>query len=347
MGHPLGSYEATELPLDSATMMNSAGTVAGSVGGQAAIYRDGAVTILPGKAGYTELRALAISGNGLIVGSGMSAGHRRGLFWSDPAAPPLDMGSPSNAIYPHAVNSSGVVVGYFDSSAGPRAFTWSRDGGVRDISPDQTTQSRAEDISDSGYITGWTMFVGESTPQAVRWHPDGAQGLIAEGYGKDVFEDGSVLGTVGSYTGAVKWSLANAATPFGPEPEYHIVVAVSSAGRLAGNRIFAPAPGPVAQPNVRNKPGPTLRGVLRGAARWLGVRRPDLFPTTLPNRAWTFINGGPIVYLPVPQGGVDTYAIDVSASGAILGSVTYSLSDQRPVIWAKANPDVLPPLSTR
>lgn len=348
MGAPLSAYEAIALPLDSAAGMNSAGTVVGSVGGQAAIYRDGVVTLLPGMAGYTEQRALAISGNGLIVGSGMSAGDRRGLFWTSPTAPPLDMGSPSDAMYPYAVNSSGVVVGYYDSSAGPRAFTWSRSGGVRDISPDQTTQSRAEDISDSGYITGWAIFTGESTPHAVRWYPDGAKGRIAEGYGKRVFEDGSVLGTIGSTTGAVKWSLTNAATPFGPEPQHHIVVAVSAAGRLVGNRLFAPGlAGPVLRRDVLGAARPTPPGVFRRAARWLRVRRPERFPQTLPNRAWTFRDGGPIVYLPVPQGGVDTYAIDVSASGAILGSVTYTLTDQRPVIWTKITPDVLPPLGTR
>jgi hypothetical protein len=80
----IDSYHMSVLPLDAAFAINKSGAIAGRVGGNAAVYTQGSVVLLPGKAGYTALTATDI----VIVGTGLSAGNQRGLFWSSMTAEP-------------------------------------------------------------------------------------------------------------------------------------------------------------------------------------------------------------------------------------------------------------------
>jgi hypothetical protein len=311
--HGFDSYSMTVLPLERAYAMNASGVIAGTTGGSAALYRDGNVVLLAGKPGYTGLTATAISDNGIIAGHGQSAGHQRPLYWASETAAALDMGAQDRWAWCYAVNTHGVVVLEHRPSQVERgrAFRWSLADGLRLIAPNQTSQSVAMDISESGYMTGYGDYVSDGR-HAVRWYPDGGIGRIGLGYGRQVFEDGSVAGQSQDETGlpvfgrSTLWSLQNAKRLIGPYPTSHHVQHTARSGRRAGNT--------------------------------LGVTE------TGQTGAWTTAQDGqPPVYLPVPAGAYG-YAHTVSASGAIMGSVKLSNGRDQPVLWTKMTPDVEPPI---
>jgi uncharacterized membrane protein len=231
------------VPLDEAMAINDAGAIVGVVDGTAAVYAQGVVTLLPGKAGYTNLRALDISNTGYIVGSGESAGNLRPLFWQSASSPPLDMGGLGRYTYPQAINDQGVVVGYYDAT-GQSAFipfTWSRATGYAQILPYGASSAQAFDISDTGYIAGVASYptIGQ---QAVRWYPNGSAGRVADGaYAKRALDNGSVFGRGAG--GSTLWNLSNAATLIGPEPVTHVVEQRNASLRWVGY-TFPPNPRP-------------------------------------------------------------------------------------------------------
>lgn len=306
------SYSMSVLPLDAAHAMNSAGVVAGTTGGNAALYRNGSVVLLPRQPGYTEHAATAISDSGIIAGYGLSAGHQRPLFWANETAAPRDMGALSNWVWCRAVNNHGVVVGWFEhrpSQTGRgQAFRWSLTDGLRVIAPDQTTHSVAVDISESGYITGFGEYMSDGR-YAVRWYPDGGIGQVAAGQGYQVFEGGSVAGLDGATTfgRSTFWTLENAARLIGPFPTSHLVRHTSRFGRRAGFTI-----------------GVTETGQ---TGAWTTAR-----------------DGDPPEYLPVPAGATG-YAYTVSAVGAIMGSVKLTNGQDQYVLWTKLTPDIEPPIA--
>jgi hypothetical protein len=312
--HGFGSYSMTALPLEAAYDMNSSGVIAGATGGNAAIYRNADVVLLSGKAGYTGLTATAISDNGIIVGHGQSAGHQRPLYWASETATPQDMGAQDRWAWCHAVNSHSVVALEHRSSQleRGRAFRWSLVDGLRAIAPDQTLESAARAISESGYMTGYADYVADGR-HVVRWYPDGAIGRIALGYGQQVFEDGSVAGQGQDEDGlppfgrSTLWSLQNAATLIGPYPTTHLVRRTTRLGRRAGDTI-----------------GVTETG---HTGAWTTAR-----------------DGEPPVYLPVPAGATG-YVYRVSANGAIMGSVKLSNGQDQPVLWTAMTPDIGPPIA--
>src|SRR5687768_8570291 len=122
---PRFGYSMSYIPLTEAHAINNAGAIVGAMNGNAAIYQQGVVTLLQGKDGYTNLRALDISNTGYIVGTGESAGHQRALFWQSASAPPRDMGGLGRYMYPQAINDHGTVAGYFDATgaSGFQSFT--------------------------------------------------------------------------------------------------------------------------------------------------------------------------------------------------------------------------------
>jgi probable HAF family extracellular repeat protein len=227
------SYSMSVLPLDAAFAINGAGAIAGRVGGNAAVYTQGTVVLLPGKEGYSALTATDIADNGFIVGHGLSAGHQRGLFWESTTAAPIDMGALGNVVSPRAVNSQGTVVGFYEAGpVGPRAFRWSRTTGMTDIAPDTTSISQAFDISETGYIAGMAFYqsIGQ---QVVRWNLDGsASRITGPGLAERALSSGSVFGT--GTGGATLWTLTGAAIPIVPNPATHVVKQMSAAGRSVG-----------------------------------------------------------------------------------------------------------------
>jgi hypothetical protein len=216
------SYSMSVLPLDAAFAINASGAIAGRVGANAAVYTQGNVVLLPGKAGYSALTATDIADNGFIVGSGLSAGNRRGLFWSSTTAEPIDMGALGSVVSPMAVNSQGMTVGFYQAGpdGSPQAFRWSRTTGMTAIGPATTVQSQAFDISETGYIAG-VAFYQSIGQQVVRWNLDGsASRITGPGIAERARSNGSVFGSGSG--GATLWSLTGAAILIGPNLATHV-----------------------------------------------------------------------------------------------------------------------------
>jgi uncharacterized membrane protein len=255
-------YSMSYVPLDAAFAINNAGAIVGRVGGNAAMYRNGVVTVLPGKAGYTNLVAIDIASNGYIVGSGLNAGATRPLFWASPNAAPLDMSALGMVTMPRSINSQGVVVGFYlpSEAALPQAFRWSMTTGMRSITPDGASTAQAFDISETGYIAGHAQYPGLGQ-QVVRWHPDASPSRVTgPGFAERALDSGSVFGA--GTGGSTLWNLINTATLIGPKPSTHVVKQRSSASRWVGFTVGEPP---------------------------------------LP-RAWTSFENGAATYLPVPAG---------------------------------------------
>ena len=191
------------------------------------------MVLLPRMAGYSALTATDISDNGFIVGTGLSAGNQRALFWSSTTAAPLDIGAIGDMM-PMSINSQGIVVGFYTSPGSfPRAFRWSLTSGITDIAPDTTSQSRAYDISDTGYIAGMAVYhsIGQ---QVVRWLPDGTPGRFDGSEAYRALNNGSIFGIRLAPDGATLWPLTGSPIPFGPSAATHFVKQMSDVGRLVG-----------------------------------------------------------------------------------------------------------------
>jgi hypothetical protein len=230
------AYSMTEVPLDAAYAINNAGVIAGSVGGRAAVFSAGAVTTLQAPQSYTDVRADDIANSGRIVGSGMSAGHRRVLYWENAQSSGVDIGAIGRLMFPQSINSQGVIVGYYYPTSMddlPQGFRWSSATGHAVITPWGAEQAQPFDISDTGYIAGvaWYSGIGQ---QAVRWYPNGDNGRITgPAYAHRALDDGSVFG-IAAGIGSTLWNLNNAATPIGPAPGTHVVRQRNSANRWVG-----------------------------------------------------------------------------------------------------------------
>lgn len=96
-------------PWESASAINNAGQVAGSIGRRAAIYSGGVTTSLGPLLGNVNSTATDINNRGQVVGSFESAVGRRGFMYS--AGQMIDIGSG----YPLAVNDAGQAVGLSSS----------------------------------------------------------------------------------------------------------------------------------------------------------------------------------------------------------------------------------------
>jgi hypothetical protein len=259
-------YSMVALPLDNATDMNAAGLIVGNKDGLAAVYVNGAVQTLASPQGYTDVIAWAVSSNGIIVGTGMSAGHQRPLRWNNYQSAGVDIGAIARITQPTSVNDSGVIVGYtmVSNNSLPRAFRYSPSTGTVDIHPFGWDLSQAFHISNSGYIAGFTNGPNNEG-YAARWYPNGAVGSIARGTGNRAFEDGRILGVAQDTNGvrnARIWDLSNTIIPVGPSTTTHFVNQISANNRLVG--------------------------------------------VTVDTKAWTSVNNSAATLLPVPAGAFST-----------------------------------------
>ena len=231
---PRSTYTMSYVPLDYAYAINTGGAIAGSVGGRAAIFSGGKVTYLQTSPYYTDVRADDISNSGRIIGSGMSAGARRMLYWENAQSMGYDTGSIARYLFPQSINSQGVVVGYYYTNSmddSPQGFRWSPSSGITTITPWGATYAQPFDISDTGYVAGMAWYSGIGQ-QAVRWYPNGEAGRITgPAFGDRAFDDGSVLGMA---NGSTLWNLSNTATLVGPAPATHHVQQRNSSNRWVG-----------------------------------------------------------------------------------------------------------------
>jgi len=240
-------YSMTTIPLDTANAINDAGEIVGSVGGDAAVFHNGVVKLLQGRQGYTNVKAVDISNTGHIVGYANAENSVRGLYWSDENSAPIvlgacmvhgqEVGDCLGPVYPTAVNSQGVVVGYYGDSGAEVPFRWVSGYGIRSILPYGVSWDKPQDISDTGYVTGTGHYTNLGDA-AIRWYPNGNAGRINDpAYGYRVYDDGSVLGArvVGASLVATLWNIKNTPSNAGPAPSTHHVSDKNSSGRFVGS----------------------------------------------------------------------------------------------------------------
>ncbi len=117
------------------------------------IYQAGVPTILPTDAYWTD--GFRMNESGLCVGVDIDTGHA--LHYTDSGVTDLgDLGDLFGAnIYIPAMNEAGRFAGYRPlGSSHYEAFTWSAEGGLTAIAPEETS-SQANDINQQGDIVGY------------------------------------------------------------------------------------------------------------------------------------------------------------------------------------------------
>lgn len=298
-------YSMSTVPLDAAQAINNAGAIVGQVNGQAAMYYQGAVTLLPQLEGFTSSRATDISHNGQIVGTGISAGKTRGLYWANTTSQPVVISYRDDTdTFATSINSSGTVVGYYQrpAPAYPQAFRWTASEHIlRNLSGGFFYGSKAYDISEAGYSAGVAYVMYGLGQKAARFDTIGQGGWFDDaGPALRALDNGTAFGR--GIGGSVLWTqLYEPGSPIGPEPFNHVVTARNDSKRWVGYRVAEPPYG----------------------------------------LAWTSVDTGGAIYLPTPSN-AQSSAKDVNACGTILGDIIEAGGRARPVYWTKLLCDIPP-----
>lgn len=105
--------------------MNDRGQVVGQGPlGDALVWKDGVLTILPGLGGIWEF-ASSINNRGQIAGSATTEGGQvHAVIWDNGTI--IDLGTETGGCYPYDINASGQVVGGCTTDFGPRAYLWEK-----------------------------------------------------------------------------------------------------------------------------------------------------------------------------------------------------------------------------
>jgi probable HAF family extracellular repeat protein len=126
--------------------------IVGGTDSHAFRYENGVMEALSGFPTTTGSSASGINDLGQIVGSFSleDSYGTHGFVWSDGV--PVDLGDETGA---HAINNSGIVVGYYDGPSIPMTACYWDDGVLVDLGvPDGYSQSRARGVNDLGQIVG-------------------------------------------------------------------------------------------------------------------------------------------------------------------------------------------------
>lgn len=116
------------------------------------LWENGTVTDLhPNNA--SDSYATDINDSAQVVGffTPNAGGYLRGFLWRDGTLQVLDTGG---AFQPYAINNNGLIAGRAELSGRGVAVLW-QNGVLRPLFPGSATESRAEDVNDSGQVVGW------------------------------------------------------------------------------------------------------------------------------------------------------------------------------------------------
>jgi probable HAF family extracellular repeat protein len=168
---------------------------------QAFVWRKGTLTNLGDLGGTIYPRAIAINGQGEIVGSsGAPDGKTHGFLWQDGRL--IDLGAPTGSrSEPTAINDQGVIVGWNETAdRSHHAFLW-QNGAMTDLGTLGGANSEATGINNSGQVVGWSDIDGANR-HAFLWQ-DGVMtdlGTLRGGSSRAdaINESGQVVGSSGS-----------------------------------------------------------------------------------------------------------------------------------------------------
>jgi probable HAF family extracellular repeat protein len=215
----------------------------GPTGTRAFLYTDAAgMTALPGPPDRPVTTARAISANGVIVGTASPGGSDIGqaVRWQSGVAQNLGTLGGGYFSEARAVNSTGVIVGWSDTTggstiAGTHAFRFTDASGMVDLTPG-VDRAHAEGINDAGQITGWRnnrafLLTGTTFTDiglALGW---------ANSFGSAINASGQVAGHVISADGNVERIFRysdGVATILGGYSEYNRALGINAAGDVVG-----------------------------------------------------------------------------------------------------------------
>jgi hypothetical protein len=142
--------------------INNLGWIAGASGGQAALWRNGEITVLPHD-GFASSVAVAVNDSGMVMGTGIPADGGQPVLWTwrDGATERIPLGGfpgvggPIESVTLEGVNNLGEIVGAAWGSirAGASGFHWN--GVQTDWFPGSEF---AYDINDHGVMVGSHVF---------------------------------------------------------------------------------------------------------------------------------------------------------------------------------------------
>lgn len=189
---------------------------------KAFIYRNGAITQLPGLVSATSSAvAHDINNAGLIVGISSNGIASRPVKWTDPAAAPTDLGTISSAGGGRAwgLNEAGVIVGLSTAVGTTSHATMWADGAITDLDATGNRFGQAYAVNASRVAVGaastGVLPSGTTITRAIRWENGGATTLgILTGFNhseaRDLNDAGLVVGNLqiiaGSPSVAAIWA---------------------------------------------------------------------------------------------------------------------------------------------
>lgn len=156
---------------------------------------------LPVPSGYTTAEARGHAGTGRVVGTAWKTDHREGVVWTDgiPVVLPQPRSTPGSN-YPRAINSSGVIAGYWIGNDGTTS-AWRYQNGRYQFLPGIGTQvSVPTSINGKGDIAGFSRyFMGGAKVYAVMWRTDRPENVLdfGEGYSEGIDDSRRVVLSTG------------------------------------------------------------------------------------------------------------------------------------------------------
>lgn len=177
---------------------------------KASLWKDGLITELSALAHDGDdlqlERATAANARGVITGTAKGPGEneRRGFVFDDGVVTEMrGFSERVRAVYPYAINASGLVVGEF-SPGNTHAFLWDN-GQATDLHAHPSLQgvtSRAFSINDAGQIVGEAQFLLSHPESPVLWQDGVPINLVGErfrrpqGIAMSINNAGQIIGFV-------------------------------------------------------------------------------------------------------------------------------------------------------
>src|SRR6185503_17340278 len=232
-------WTATRLPF-APRGMNGAGVIVGSLNGEAVMWNNGTMSVLPHAAAlmYSSYAAVDITPLGKIIGYAGSAT----MVWPAANQAPQVYVSPvagSTKLLPVAMNDAGMFVAYSEGSPiDKHIWQYTPTSGLRDLTR-RGAPNVIRDLNEAGLAVG---YVDGSTPQAFRWDAAGNYTVLPSFNGSSlahaINSRGDVLGYSG--LGTTIWRADGTFETIAAIVGSRDIAGWNDAGRIVGNTNGVP-----------------------------------------------------------------------------------------------------------